>query len=335
MQIHTNSVFSNTGKPFNPANKNTSSKNSLIDSLMDQRESLIKKRNALMAKTAENDQPLDTIQDQLKIYNQQIENLTAQIAQETRAAAKETVRDAQTNQNQMQDNIDSSPKTEEELTNDKLNLVSKLGTNFDTIKIMGSIKTKLESEANVTENQINTDNQNRADFIEHVAWSNPEAASLLSKQGASENKYDKLASLTMRISELMNMLGDQMTEAQQEIEDTKLQEKIQNLMQQWHKKEDIDNGDSAGKADSQEIPASNNALIKLDEAFKHAMSATKDFSDNLPQWLQEAEEINLSGIKKEDFLNDKLRDWEDNLQKKSPDEYESWKRITASLDITV
>lgn len=337
MKIASNSPIANIQKQHNAPAKSDANQNSMVDKLSEQRENLVRKRNELIAKTSEKGESLDTIQDQLKIYDQQIQNLTAQIAKERNKSAQENISTSQNNQSQNTD-MNATPKTEEEVTNAKLNAISKLGASFDTIETIRSVKAKTENQASLTESEINTDNQNRADFIEHIAWTNPEAASLTSKQGASDNKYDKLASLTMRISELSNTLGEHMSDVQQEITDIQMQDKIQNALQQWTSE---DTADGTGKATtdnekgSQVAQSSNSSLVQLDAAFKQAAPAIEDFIKNLPQWNKDADENQLNDSDKRNYLNDQLNKWEKDLQNKSPEEYEAWKRITTSLDVTV
>ena len=336
MKIASNSPIANIQKQHNAPTKNDSSQNSMVDKLSDQKENLVRKRNELIAKTSEKGESLDTIQDQLKIYDQQIQNLTAQIAKEMNKSAQESISTSQNNQAQSAD-INATPKTEEEVTNAKLNAVSKLGASFDTIETIRSVKAKTENEASITDSEINTDNQNRADFIEHIAWSNPEAASLTSKQGASDNKYDKLASLTMRISELSNTLGEHMSSVQQEITDIQTQDKIQNALQQWSS-EDTADGESKATTDNTEdaqASFSSNSLVKLAAAFQKAAPAIEDFIKNVPQWNKDADENQLADSDKKNYLNDQINNWEKDLQKNSPEEYDAWKRITTSLDVTV
>lgn len=336
MKIASNSPIANIQKQHNAPAKSNADQNSIVDKLSEQKENLVRKKNELIAKTSEKGESLDAIQDQLKIYDQQIQNLTAQIAKEMNKSAQENISTSQNNQDQNAD-INAKPKTEQEVTNAKLNAVSKLGASFDTIETIRSIKAKTENEASLTDSEINTDNQNRADFIEHIAWTNPEAASLTSKQGASDNKYDKLASLTMRISELTNTLGEHMSNVQQEITDIQTQDKIQNALQQWSSE---DTADGAGKTTSdnaegdQAAQSSNNSLVKLDAAFRNAAPAIEDFLENIPQWDKAADENQLTDSDKKNYLNDQLNKWEKDLQKNSPEEYEAWKRITTSLDIT-
>lgn len=329
------SPIANVQKQHNTPTKSNTNQNSIVDKLSEQKENLVRKKNELIAKTSEKGQSLDTIQDQLKIYDQQIQNLTAQIAKEMNKSAQDNISASQNNQDQRSTDINAQPKTEEELTNAKLNKVSKLGASFDTIETIHSIKAKTENQASITDSEINTDNQNRADFIEHIAWTNPEAASLTSKQGASDNKYDKLASLTMRISELSNTLGEHMSDVQQEITDIQMQDKIQNALQQWTS-EDAGNATSKTTSDNVEgsQATSNNSLVQLDAAFKKAAPAIEDFIKSVPLWNKDAEENQLTDTEKNNYLHDKLNKWEKDLQKNSPEEYEAWKRITTSLNVT-
>lgn len=335
MKIASNSPIANIQKQHNAPAKSNANQNSMVDKLSEQRENLVRKKNELIAKTSEKGESLDTIQDQLKIYDQQIQNLTAQITKEMNKSAQENISTSQNNQDQNTD-MNATPKTEEEVTNAKLNAVSKLGASFDTIETIRSIKTKTENQASTTESEINTDNQNRADFIEHIARTNPEAASLTSKQGASDNKYDKLAALTMRISELSNTLGAHMSDVQQEITDIQMQDKIQNALQQWTSG---DTSDGTGKtatdnAEDSQVSFSNSSLVKLDAAFQKAAPAIVDFMKNVSQWNKDADENKLDNSDKKNYLNDQINNWEKDLQKKSPEEYEAWKRITSSLDVT-
>lgn len=334
MNISGSSFGANATAPFKNVNKSSGdggnkSGNNRIDQLTSQREEVVRRKNALIAKTTQENRPLSSIKEQLKIYDQQIENLNSEIAKENARIAEEAQKAQEENKKSAKP-VETRPKTEAEVNSDKLNSVTKLGNALETVKTVDSIRSETEGLANVTEIEIELDQTRRNNFIAAVKETNPAAAETLQKRGHSlDSKVDKLEGLKQRIIELSETLGEGVGQIQQEIEDIRMQEKIQNLVEKWNKAE----SGTAEEPEDNLYAAPKDSPLFLDEAFKKAYHATTDFLDKYSDWSKEAMDKGLVGGERDDFLYDKLEEWEKNLQKTSPDEYEAWKQVTASVDI--
>lgn len=208
--------------------------NNRIDSLTKQREEIVKKKNALMAKNAEEGNDMKAIKEQLKIYNQQIDTINSQIAQETAAMAKQSL-DEQKVSKEPNAQVIEQPKTEAEINGEKLSSVAKLGDSLESLKTVDSIKNTMEGQSGVLETQIYWDKYNRDEFIRTVDNLNPGAADTLQKEGLGiTGKQGKLDGLESRILELSQKLGEGVGEVQHEIEDMVSQDFL-NKYKEWSK----------------------------------------------------------------------------------------------------
>ncbi|WP_027400256.1 hypothetical protein [Anaerovorax odorimutans] len=132
------SSISSRGKAFN-----------LIESLMKQKQNIIKSKNDLMGRTLENGGSIESIKTQLESYDEQLKNIDEQIA---KSITEETDKQEKSNMDNTNDK-----KSEDDLENEKLNNIVSLKNNLSHVNAVSSAKTKMEGQAKVWASEIETD----------------------------------------------------------------------------------------------------------------------------------------------------------------------------------
>ena len=120
----------------------------MINNLMKQKMEITDRKNSLIASTLEKGSSMETIKSQLEAYDEQLENIDVQI---TQAMAKELEKKEETEN-------DDTPKTREELENERLNDIVTLSGDVGNIDMLDSVKTKVDRRITTLESEISLDN---------------------------------------------------------------------------------------------------------------------------------------------------------------------------------
>jgi hypothetical protein len=161
----------------------------LIESLIKHKQNIIDSKNSLVGRTLEKGENIDSIKPQLEAIEEQLKIIDEQISQIM------TERIKQQNDDEKKTNY-KKPKTEEELQTEHLNSVVRLSVGLDKTKVITSVKTKTDSEANILETEIKLDE---------------------SRGGASEMKKERLADLKKQSANLSNQISESLNEVDEEI----------------------------------------------------------------------------------------------------------------------
>ena len=102
----------------------------LINNLMKQKMEITDRKNSLIASTLEKGSSMETIKSQLEAYDEQLENIDVQI---TEAMAKELEK------KEDKDKVDNTPKTQEELENERLTDIVTLSGDVQNISMLDSL----------------------------------------------------------------------------------------------------------------------------------------------------------------------------------------------------
>lgn len=162
---------------------------SLIESLTKQKEKIIENRSELIGKTLEKGGSIDSIKARLETFEEQIKNIDTQIAQITSEQLKQ--------QAEEQKKVAyKKPKTEDEVETERLHSMVNMSSSLDQAKVVSSVKTKVEGESRVLGIEIKLD---------------------ASRSGVHKSKYERLAELQNKSSELTAKIGENLSGVYEEI----------------------------------------------------------------------------------------------------------------------
>ncbi|GFI44469.1 hypothetical protein IMSAGC018_02150 [Lachnospiraceae bacterium] len=159
----------------------------LINNLMKQKMEITDRKNSLIASTLEKGSSMETIKSQLEAYDEQLENIDVQI---TEAMAKELEK------KEDKDKVDNTPKTQEELENERLTDIVTLSGDVQNISMLDSVKTKVDRRINILESEISRDN---------------------GRLGAADFKKEELSKLKKNSAKLASDIGSRMADIAEEI----------------------------------------------------------------------------------------------------------------------
>ncbi|MBP2242364.1 chromosome segregation ATPase [Cytobacillus eiseniae] len=160
--------------------------NSMIDSLMKQRESIMEMKNNLTERTIDSGKELSTIEEQLKEFNKQIADIDAQIAKQQLEERNKALGQGK------EEKASSEPKSDEE------KLITQ-ATTFDQAKTLDQVSNQLERKKNTLESEIKQD-KSRGIFSER-------------KQELLNELEDKIETVQGQVQE---KLGEQVDEVDKE-----------------------------------------------------------------------------------------------------------------------
>jgi hypothetical protein len=160
----------------------------MINNLMKQKMEITDRKNSLIASTLEKGSSMETIKSQLEAYDEQLENIDVQI---TQAMAKELEKKEETEN-------DDTPKTREELENERLNDIVTLSGDVGNIDMLDSVKTKVDRRITTLESEISLDN---------------------GRMGAADFKKEELSQLKKKSAELASDIGLRMADIAEEIDE--------------------------------------------------------------------------------------------------------------------
>lgn len=160
----------------------------MINNLMKQKMEITDRKNSLIASTLEKGSSMETIKSQLEAYDEQLENIDVQI---TQAMTKEL-------EKKEEKENDDTPKTREELENERLNDIVTLSGDVGNIDMLDSVKTKVDRRITTLESEISLDN---------------------GRMGAADFKKEELSRLKKKSAELASDIGLRMADIAEEIDE--------------------------------------------------------------------------------------------------------------------
>ncbi len=160
----------------------------MINNLMKQKMEITDRKNSLIASTLEKGSSMETIKSQLEAYDEQLENIDVQI---TQAMAKEF-------EKKEEKENDDTPKTREELENERLNDIVTLSGDVGNIDMLDSVKTKVDRRITTLESEISLDN---------------------GRMGTADFKKEELSRLKKKSAELASDIGLRMADIAEKIDE--------------------------------------------------------------------------------------------------------------------
>lgn len=229
--LYTNSVSKNNSvKSENPANVNKNKKsllggnikrNSILDQLIKQKQSLIDSKNVLVDNTLKNGESLSSINDKLKDIDRQIKNIDNQISkikiEEQRKALGTDDNSKKIKEAKEKKKV--SNDTEVEDGEKQMNSLLDLSSNLANVKILSSEKKSMEGKRGVLKGEIKLDIARGLNPVvkqEQVSEINERMQNVFSKIGESLNTIN---SGIKNINEKSNntKIEDKVSSEQQEI----------------------------------------------------------------------------------------------------------------------
>lgn len=128
--------------------------NSLLETLMQQKQSLLDSKKELVKNTLETGGSLDNIKEQLQSYQEQLEAIDQQIAETMTGEIKDKV---EKEKNDEQKPNDMEPKTKEEAQSQQLSSIVSVDGDLTRLKTMTSAKAVKEGRMRVLQSEIARD----------------------------------------------------------------------------------------------------------------------------------------------------------------------------------
>ncbi len=160
----------------------------LLEGLMKQKMNVLEQKNALIGKTLEKEDNLDSIKVQLEAFDEQLQSIDEQIAG---VMAKEMEKQAE----KMKPKGDKKPKTEEELQTQRLASLSNMSGDLQQAKTVRSVKARMDGDARVLKSEIELDKARDSSL------GGAKAAKLLEMKRRSMGLNSKIADKLADISE--------------------------------------------------------------------------------------------------------------------------------------
>lgn len=166
-------------------------KNSMIESFVKQRQSIIEQKEKLTSSTLEKGGTLDSIKSQLESFDEQIKNLDQQIA---KSMAEQTKKQEE----EKKVDIYSKPKTKEEVENERLTNIVSHSSDLRQAQVISSVKAKVDAESRILKAEIKTGN-----------------GPIESKKVQVKELDQQSANLASQVSEKLTKLAENITENNQ------------------------------------------------------------------------------------------------------------------------
>ena len=163
--------------------------NSRIRNLMEQKQSLLERKNQWVNSALENGQDIKSIHDMLESYEEQLNELEQQISQEM-------ARQNSGQPEKVQSSKNDEPKTKQEIEQEKISNLVDLSSGMSQIRTVQSSQTQVEGEARVLESEIKMD-KGRTGDTEITAKKEEKLAQL-------QQKAAELTANTVKISGEIN-----------------------------------------------------------------------------------------------------------------------------------
>ncbi len=163
---------------------------SIIANLIKQKMNITENKNSLISDTLEKGGTLDSIQSQLKVYEEQLKNIDGQISY---VMAKEIENQAE----KMKLKYDKKPETKDEIQTERLASIISLSGDLEQAKTVSSVKRGVDGESRILKMEIEMDK----------AYAELSKGALKAKV---ENKEAKLADMGQRSLRLASEAGDKL-----------------------------------------------------------------------------------------------------------------------------
>ncbi|MCI9217645.1 MAG: hypothetical protein HFG95_11355 [Dorea sp.] len=190
---------------------------SQIKNLMNQKQSLLDRKNELISAVCADGKSRESIQRLLDSYEEQIKTLDQQITQEMSRQNEKQIEKMQT------DERNSVPKTKQEIENERLSNLMNLYSGLSQAGTIQSVQTRVEGEANILESEIELDKL--------LAGDSKSAKELIVKKEA------ELADLKQQSNELTAKFMENVTEVIEKAEESSEPVEVQSPEEE---KKDID-----------------------------------------------------------------------------------------------
>lgn len=164
--------------------------NSRIRNLMEQKQSLLERKNQWVNSALENGQDIKSIHDMLESYEEQLNELEQQISQEM---TRQNSGQPEKAQSQKKNN---EPKTKQAIEQERISNLAELSSGMSQIRTVQSSQTQVEGEARVLESEIKMDKGRRGDT--EIIAKKEEKLSQLQRRAA------ELTANTVKISREIN-----------------------------------------------------------------------------------------------------------------------------------
>ncbi|MEG1869971.1 MAG: hypothetical protein RR205_03890 [Oscillospiraceae bacterium] len=171
-----------------------------LESLMKQKQQVLESKNELIGKTLNEGGTLESIQYRIDAYDEQLKNIDEQTSQVMKQQFEQQAEAATKKEEKP-----SEPKTEEEVKQAKLNSVTNLASDIDRLKLVSSVKAKVDGNAKVLKSEIELDGR-----LPNDAFSPTPAATI--------SKESKLSQMKEKSLDLAKQGGEMLAETTAEIE---------------------------------------------------------------------------------------------------------------------
>ena len=260
----------------------------MIEQLQKQKENIIQRKNEFMNKAEENGLDSETIKAMQDVYEQQIEQIDEQISQ---IYAQETEDILEQEKKEDAGIYSKKDLTKEEQNIQKMQNISEIDNDISQAEKVHSIQEKTENQINIEEGNINT-SELRIDNLESKKLIdnniNVEDA-IKNEQTIINNKLDNIKGLKKDVLSLEKIHGDIMGQINEESEELKV-----------------------------EVPRS--WTIELETLSSRI--------ENIQTSLEEANSKNLSFGERLSFLNDKTKEWVNDIKENDPEMFLQWLKMS-------
>lgn len=260
----------------------------MIEQLQKQKENIIQRKNEFMNKAEESGLDSETIKAMQDLYEQQIEQIDEQISQ---IYAQETEDILEQEKKEDAGIYSKKDLTKEEQNIQKMQNISEIDNDISQAEKVHSIQEKTENQINIEEGNINT-SELRIDNLESKKLIdnniNVEDA-IKNEQTIINNKLDNIKGLKKDVLSLEKIHGDIMGEINEESEELKV-----------------------------EVPRS--WTIELETLSSRI--------ENIQTSLEEANSKNLSFGERLSFLNDKTKEWVNDIKENDPEMFLQWLKMS-------
>lgn len=209
-------------KQGNETKKEDNNSSGMLDSLMDRKQSVTDMKNELIGNTLEKGGELEDIKPQIEAYEEQVRLIDEEI---TKTMAK------QADEITGKDDTDKSDEatTKQEITERKNRDMLTLSGSMEQIKILASVKTKMENQANTWSSEIKKDGlhaseikkNNLSDLRSNISSVNENIMGTITDTIQATNQGNDKTNVGKQTDELDNTINKEDTDKMQADDDLK------------------------------------------------------------------------------------------------------------------
>lgn len=154
--------------------------NGMMDSLLKQKETIIKNKNDLIARTQEDGGDISAIQDQLKNYEEQLKEIDTQISQAAAEEQRGSLNEEGKTEGSKKTNtmVSSSPQTEQEQQSVDMNNLLALSGRIKQSDTLQSSKINMENQLRVLKSEAQLDSSPVSSRISQISEMEQKVSSL-------------------------------------------------------------------------------------------------------------------------------------------------------------